>query len=225
MLATPVDSLRRLLSARPRSCATIGTRAGLCAIVCGRARGICGFGAGLSVRYRPQTALRSAFPRLLLGLCVECSANSSHDGRSSQNRLELPPGATLYYQNAHFIGASYRERNHGAKHPERTNGTPRCASVAFPPAQRSASSHRRDAHHNDASGARGADHVLSTGLSSVVRPQPDGTRRKREPQRAANETSTGHNQRQPVINKRQRNVNGHQQASTEHRQDGSTRMK
>ena len=103
-------------------------------------------------------------------------------------------------------GASYRERNRSRKHPERTNGTPRCASVCVLTSAAFGEQALKDrASERNASEARSSDSVRSTGLSSV-RPQPDGTRERNE---SSNKPPT---KRQPVINQastdRQPSVNG-----------------
>ena len=169
--------------------------------------------------HRPATSLRSApFRACSWDSAWSAPANSSHDvshHRTASGNCSL--GATLCYRTHTSSVASYRERNRSRKHPERTNGTPRCASVC---ASTSAafgeqSLKRRTSERND-SGARSSDSVLSTGLSSV-RPQPDGMRErnassKRPPtkrQPVINQASTG---RQPSVNGtstgHQRNVNG-----------------
>ena len=194
-----------------RGAAQPSERAELCVIVCGRTRGICGFGGRVcpSHFHRPATSLRSApFPRLLLGLCVEgAPANSSHDVSHPRTASGTTPWGNFYYRTLTSSGCIVPRTESLAQASERTNGTLRCASFAFPPAQRSA-------HQSLKIASNGT--LRKHGLRTLCAPraclQFDRSQmaraKEREPQGAANETSTGH---QPSVNrsstKRQRNVN------------------
>ena len=168
--------------------------------------------------YRPATSLRSA-PSLacswgFLRCAVANNWPDAHRHRTASESCFL--GAMAYCRTHTSSSESYRERNRLRKRPERTNGTPKRASVCVPSsAAFGEQSPKARASERNASYTRTVDHVFSTG-PGPARPQPvsahevtaTSNKPSKERQSVIDKTSTKHQpgvngtptKRQPVIN-------------------------